>query len=130
MITASCERERYQVRFSDGRHHGLADAVAADGGAEAGFKPHALIEAALAACITMTVRMYAERQGLALPGLETRVKLDQSRPGAPVLRYDVGFGDAALTEQQGAMLQRVAEACPVHKLLSEPIGIERSELLL
>lgn len=130
MIAATALSERYQVRFGDGRHDGIADAAAVDGGAEAGFKPHALIEAALATCIAMTVRMYADRKGLALPGLEARVKLDQSRAGAPVLRYDVGFGDARLTEQERATLRRVAEACPVHELLSQPIRVERSELLV
>lgn len=130
MITATELPDRYQVRFSDGRHDGVADAATVDGGSDAGFKPHALLEAALATCITMTIRMYADRKGLELPALAARVKLDQSRADAPVMRYDVGFGDAVLTEVQSATLRRVAAACPVHKLLGRSISIERSELFV
>jgi putative redox protein len=130
MITASSRPERFATTFSDGIHTGLADAIAADGGAEAGFKPHALLEAALATCITITIRMYAERKAMNLPGLETRVKLDQSRPEAPILRFDIDFGQAVLSEEQRARLMRVAEACPVHKLLKRPMPIEHSELVV
>ena len=130
MIVASTQTERFKTSFSDGPHAGLADAIKADGGQEAGFKPHALLEAALATCITITIRMYAERKGLSLPGLETQVKLDQSRPDAPVLRFDVDLGDAELSEEQRARLMRVAEACPVHKLLKRPLKIERGELVV
>lgn len=130
MITASSRPEHYATPFSDGVHTGLADAIVADGGAEAGFKPHALLEAALATCITITIRMYADRKGLSLPRLEARVKLDQSRTDAPVLRFDVDFGGAVLTEEQRRRLMRVAEACPVHKLLKQPLNIEHSELVV
>lgn len=130
MISASARTERFKTAFNDGAHEGLADAIRADGGQEAGFKPHALLEAALATCITITIRMYAERKGMSLPGLETRVKLDQSRLEAPVLRYDVDLGEARLSEEQRARLMRVAEACPIHKLLKQPLKIERSELVV
>jgi putative redox protein len=130
MIVARAQSERFRTSFSDGLHAGFADAIKADGGQEAGFKPHALLEAALATCITITIRMYAERKGLSLPGLETQVKLDQSQPDAPVLRFDVDLGGADLTEEQRMRLMRVAEACPVHKLLKRPLRIERGELVL
>ncbi|KAB2850212.1 MAG: OsmC family protein [Hyphomicrobiaceae bacterium] len=130
MIVARSLPQRFSTLFGDGAHEGLADAIKADGGAEAGFKPHVLLEAALATCITITIRMYAERKGMSLPGLETRVKLDQSRADAPVLRYDVDLGEARITEEQRARLLRVAEACPIHKILKQPLMIERSELVV
>ena len=130
MIAATARAARFESSFSDGAHSGLADATREDGGQAAGFKPHALLEAALATCITITIRMYAERKGLSLPGLETRVKLDQSRSDAPVLRYDVDLGRAELSEELRSRLLRVAEACPVHKLLKQPLKVERSELVV
>lgn len=130
MIVTHSEAEPYAVRFMDGKHAGRADAIVADGGREAGFKPFALLEASFATCTAMTIRMYADRHGWSLPGLEVRVKLDQSRPDAPVLRYDIDFGTADLAPDIRERLLRVATACPVHKALSKPMVIERSELVV
>ncbi len=130
MIVTRNRTEPYAVEFSDGKHIGLADAITADGGREAGFKPFALLEASLASCTAMTIRMYADRHGWALPGLEVRVKYDQSRPDAPVLRYDVDFGVADLAPDIRERLMHVATACPVHKALSKPMTIEHSELVV
>jgi putative redox protein len=128
MIVTRDEGASYGVAFSDGKHAALADATIADGGREAGFKPFALLEASLATCTAMTIRMYADRHGWALPGLAVRVKYDQSRPDAPVLRYDVDFGTADLAPDIRERLLRVAKACPVHKALLKPTKIERGEL--
>ncbi len=130
MIVTRNEAEPYAVTFSDGKHAALADAIVADGGREAGFKPFALLEASLATCVAMTIRMYADRHGWALPGLEVRVKYDQSRADAPVLRYDVDFGSADLAPDIRERLMRVATACPVHKALSKPMSVVRSELVV
>jgi putative redox protein len=130
MIVTRNAAEPYGVTFSDGKHTGLADAIAADGGREAGFKPFALLEASLATCTAMTIRMYADRHGWALPELEVRVKLDQSRADVPVLRYDVDFGSDDLAPDIRERLLRVAQACPVHKALAKPMAVERSELVV
>jgi putative redox protein len=130
MIVTRNQAEPYAVEFSDGKHAALADAIVADGGREAGFKPFALLEASLATCVAMTIRMYADRHGWALPGLEVRVKYDQSRADAPVLRYDVDFGSETLAPDIRERLMRVATACPVHKALAKPMSVERSELVV
>jgi putative redox protein len=130
MIVTRNRAEAYAVEFSDAKHTGLADAIVADGGREAGFKPFALLEASLAACVAMTIRMYADRHGWALPELEVRAKYDQSRTDAPVLRYDIDFGAADLAPDIRERLLRVAQACPVHKALSKPMSVMRSELVV
>lgn len=128
MITTRNETAPYGVTFSDGKHTALADAVAADGGREAGFKPFALLEASLATCIAMTIRMYADRHGWPLPDLEVRVAYEQSRGEDPLLRYDIDFGSADLAPDVRERLLRVAKACPVHKALLNPMKIERRDL--
>ncbi len=130
MIVTRNEAAPYSVTFSDAKHTALADAIAADGGREAGFKPFALLEASLATCTAITIRMYADRHGWALPGLEVRVKYDQSKSDAPVLRYDIDFGTADVAPEIQERLLRVATACPVHKALAKPMAVERSELVV
>jgi putative redox protein len=127
MIVTHSRPEPYAVEFSDGKHTGLADAIVADGGREAGFKPFALLEASLATCTAMTIRMYADRHGWALPGLIVRAKYDPSRTDAPVLRYDIDFGVTDLALDIRERLLRVATACPVHKALSKPMAVVRGE---
>jgi putative redox protein len=128
MIVTHSRPESYAVEFSDGKHTGLADAIVADGGREAGFKPFALLEASLATCTAITIRMYADRHGWSLPGLAVRVKYDPSRADAPVLQYDIDFGETDLAPDIRERLLRVATACPVHKALSKPMTVVRSEL--
>jgi len=64
MICATSESIPFQTRFSDGEHEGLADTTADKGGGNSGFRPHDLLAAAVASCINMTVRMYAERHAI------------------------------------------------------------------
>jgi putative redox protein len=129
MIIATASPEPLSVRFTDGSHEAIADAAVGDGGGDAGFKPFALVEAALATCMTMSMRMLADRRGLSLPGLAMWVKMDVTRPDAPVLRYDVDFGGVSLSDDDRARLLRAVVACPVHKALQRPIRIEKCELI-
>jgi putative redox protein len=123
MIGTRSEAVRYQTRFSDGEHEGAADTTADKGGRHSGFRPHDLLEAALATCVNMTVRMYADSHGIPLRGVTTRVTLDRTNPEEAVFRYEVGL-DGELTEDQKNRLLRAASACPVRRTLSRRIGFE------
>jgi uncharacterized OsmC-like protein len=52
----------YVQNISIGPHQLFADELAEAGGADAGPNPYGLEMAALGACTSMTVRMYAERR--------------------------------------------------------------------
>jgi putative redox protein len=125
MICAKSDLTRYQTRFSDGEHEGIADTTADKGGAHSGFRPHDLLEAALAACVNMTVRMYADNHGIPLRAVTTNVNLDRTHPDEVVFRYEVEI-DGELTEEQRNKLFQAASACPIRKTLSKRIGFERS----
>lgn len=72
MIRASENAVPYQTAFSNGTHTAVADVPMEKGGAGQGFGPHELLEAALATCLTMTVRMAAEHLGIPLAGTAAR----------------------------------------------------------
>jgi putative redox protein len=124
MICAKSESTRYQTRFSDGEHEGFSDTTADKGGQHSGFRPHDLLEAALAACVNMTVRMYADNHGIPLRGVTTNVSLDRTHPDETVFRYDVEL-DGELTAEQQDRLFHAANACPIRKTLSKRIRFER-----
>jgi len=121
MICATSESAPYQTRFSGGEHQGLADTTAGKGGQHSGFRPHDLLEAAVATCINMTVRMYADRHGIPLRSVTVKVSLDRSHPEETVFRYRLD-ADGDLTPPQEDRLQLAARnACPVSRTLSKPI---------
>ena len=123
MIRATSDSARYSTRFTDGTYEGVADTTADKGGGGSGFRPHSLLEAALATCVNVTVRMYADNHNIPLAGVNTRVSLDRSAPDQTTFEYEVEFaGD--LTPEQVEKLHQAASACPVRRTLSKTIRFE------
>lgn len=126
MIISESDKHRYLTKFSDGTHEGLADTIPEKGGGGCGFRPHNLLEAALASCINMTVRMYADEHRLPLEQVTTKVSLNRRTEGVAHFSYQVEIaGD--LDAQQKARLLEVAAKCPVRKTLSRKIDFEYAD---
>jgi putative redox protein len=116
MISTISEAPPYRVQFTDGRHSAWADTTQDNGGGESGFRPHELLEAALAACMNMAATMYAAKHAIPLTQVVTKVTLDRSGSEQVVFRYSVELsGDLAL-EQRQAILSAM-RVCPVRKTL-------------
>ena len=62
----------------DGRHRLVTDEPAQLGGTDTGPAPHELVPAALAACVAVTIRMYARTKGWALGELSVDVVYDNT----------------------------------------------------
>jgi putative redox protein len=120
MISAGCEAPRYRTRFSNGTHEAFADTTPDKGGGTAGFRPHELLEAALASCVSISVRMAAEKHAIPLDAVSTRVRLDRGAEGA-VFHTEIEIHGDSLTPEQRARLLDAAKACPVRRTLSGPI---------
>jgi putative redox protein len=127
MICAKSDPNRYQTSYTDGVHVGIAGTTAEKGGTHSGFRPHDLLEAALAACISMTLRMYADRHEIPLQTVMTKVDLDRSNPDRTIFRYDLEI-DGDLTAAQRDKLFAVASTCPVSKTLSRDVEFLRCTL--
>lgn len=120
MIRADSQPTNYQTEFTNGVHRSTADTTPNKGGANLGFRPHELLEAALASCMNMTLRMAADKQGIPLSSVSVTVSLNREEPGKPVLEYCVEFG-GALSEAQQSRLLSAVEQCPVRNTLSLPL---------
>jgi putative redox protein len=120
--TIRTRQGKFQQDVELGPHHFVADEPAESGGDDAGPAPHDFLLAALGACTSMTVKMYADRKGWPLTSVE--VTLSQAKEGAVhVIRRDIQLvGD--LDAEQRARLLEIANKCPVHKTLSGEIRIE------
>jgi putative redox protein len=77
VVVAENGKGRYQQEVSVGQHRLIADEPESVGGADAGPAPFDYLMAALGACTSMTLRMYAERKEIALTGVS--VELDHEK---------------------------------------------------
>src|SRR5689334_21670728 len=76
-------------------------------GGSAGFRPHELLEAALAACTNLTLRLSAEKLGIDLAGLKTVVEMDSSRPDVTNFQLKVEIAGDLTAEQRRQLLKSV-----------------------
>jgi len=123
----------YVQTLSIGPHQLLADEPTDAGGTDAGPNPYELVMAALGACTSMTVRMYAERRQWPLEKVHVRATFSRlhaadcgncNRKKGIVNRIEKEItlvGD--LSETQRQRLLRVANNCPVHRVLASTIEI-------
>jgi putative redox protein len=123
MITATSDNPAYLTPFTDGEHHAVADTTKEKGGSGGGFWPHHLLEAALATCINITLRKYADKHAIPLGHPVTKVKLDRSRTGEAIFTYEVELPGNLTAEQRDALL-RVAGDCPVKQTLLRTLSFK------
>ena len=137
VIVRETRRGVFQQEIVAGRHHLLADEPVNVGGLESGPGPYELLLAALGACTSMTLRLYADRKKL--PLMRTQVRLRHSR---------IYASDCAECETKEGMMDRIeriitlegdldaearkrlleiADKCPVHRTLKSEIDIRTME---
>jgi uncharacterized OsmC-like protein len=118
---------RFAQTISVGPHVLQADEPSEFGGNDAGLNPYELLLAALGACTSMTVRLYAERKQWPLQGVQVRLSYArihaedcaecETKVGM-IDRIDVGISlTGNLSEDQQRRLLEIADKCPVHRTL-------------
>ena len=96
------------------------------GGAGAGFGPHALLEASVACCINIWLRMYADKNGIALSEVTVEVRLNRQAWNETIIEYAVEL-EGALTEDQRRDVYQQIVGCPVSQTLLKPISFREIE---
>ncbi len=135
-VTARTPSGTFRTEIVASGHALVADEPAAIGGTEEGPTPYDLVAAGLAACTSMTLRMYADRKGLALREAVVHVRHqkvhatdggsvgDGTAPSAPLDRFERDLClDGDLTAAERARLAEIAERCPVHRSLHAGVEI-------
>ena len=125
---------KFTQRIAAGPHALRADEPESAGGLDSGPSPYDFLLAGLGACTSMTLRLYAERKGLALE--KTRVTLSHAKIHAEdcatcetkegkldrIERVIEMTGDLSAEERR--RLLEIADKCPVHRTLQSEIQIE------
>lgn len=134
VVVAETNQGAFLNHVVAGRHRFLADEPVSVGGYDAGPGPYDLLAAALGACTSMTIRMYADRKSIPL----SRVTVEVSHDKVYADDRAIGAGDAAspagakvdrftrvlrlegdLTDAHRESLLRIADRCPVHRTLEQ-----------
>lgn len=132
-VTARTATGSFRTEILARGHSLIADEPAAVGGDDLGPTPYDLLAAALAACTTMTVRMYADRKQWPLEQAVARVRHsrvhaeDEHHCEDRDVRLDRLDRELTLTGPldagQRKRLLEIAERCPVHRTLSAGVRI-------
>ena len=122
----------YQNEISIGQHRLMAGEPEALGGDDSGPTPMEMAGAALGACTTITLRMYANRKGWPLEHINADVTHKKGpremcasdddetehKPGLIDIFTRTITLDGPLSDDQRQRLMQIADKCPVHKALS------------
>jgi uncharacterized OsmC-like protein/pimeloyl-ACP methyl ester carboxylesterase len=118
-------------------HHLIADEPIEAGGGGKGPSPYDFLSVALAACTSMTLRIYARHKGLNLPKISVKVRHqkiekdalphnNETRHSGPVDQFirQISFADDLPEGIDMNKIAEIANKCPVHKTLSRANMIE------
>jgi len=117
MATVHLHSDQGYAQHIRARTHQLqADEPANNGGSDSGPAPYELLLAALAACTSLTLRMYAQRKGWQLGRIEVDARFSRDDCGLENIERTVRF-DNLLTPEQRQRLAEICEKTPVTKTL-------------
>ncbi|MGA2053870.1 MAG: bifunctional alpha/beta hydrolase/OsmC family protein [Bradyrhizobium sp.] len=133
VVVRETRNGKFQQTVTVGPHRLLADEPVAAGGDDSGLGPYDFLLAALGACTSMTMRLYADRKSLPLE--RTTVTLKHSKIHAEdcaECETEAGMLDqiervigmeGALSSEQRQRLMEIADKCPVHRTLTSEVRI-------
>ncbi|MDO8367001.1 MAG: OsmC family protein, partial [Saprospiraceae bacterium] len=123
-VTAQIGQKHYITTIRSSGNEIVADEPRAEGGEDAGFAPDELLAASLAACTSITLRMYADRKAWPMESVEVEVNFERDSVAktSTIVRRIKFFG--TLDDEQKHRLLQIADKCPVHLVLTHPITIQ------
>jgi len=123
-VKATLGTEKYYTEVIAGENKLITDEPVDKGGGNKGFNPFEILATSLASCTAATLRMYIDRKGWDIPVINVEVDLENF-PQTKTAQFCriIDFGSTDVSEEIKDRLFKIADACPVHKILTNNIEI-------
>ncbi|REC77607.1 OsmC family peroxiredoxin [Chryseobacterium elymi] len=122
-VRASLGKTKYYTEVTAGENQIITDEPIDKGGQNKGFNPMEILATSLASCTAATLRMYIERKEWDVENINVEVELENfPLTKRAVFKRDISF-EGILDDEQLKRLHTIADACPVHKILTNDIEI-------
>ena len=122
MVTATIGRDAYKTELVTSGHQVIADESEEVGGTNLGPAPGEFLMISLASCTAITLRMYADRKKWNVEKIKVEVAFEKAQYKT-IFKREISF-EGDLDDDQRNRLLQIANSCPVHKTLTNPIEIE------
>ncbi|NOS94508.1 MAG: OsmC family protein [Cyclobacteriaceae bacterium] len=122
MAIATIGKEHFRTEIISGAKQIVADEPEELGGTNEGPAPGEFLLISLASCTAITIRMYADRKKWPVEKITVEVDFEKIDNKA-IFKRELQL-EGELTEEQRTRLLQIANACPVHKTLTNPIEIQ------
>jgi putative redox protein len=122
MVTATICRDAYKTELITSGHRVIADEPEELGGGNLGPAPGEFLMISLASCTAITLRMYADRKKWNVEKIKVEVAFEKAQYKT-IFKREISF-DGELDDEQRNRLLQIANSCPVHKTLTNPIEID------
>lgn len=124
-VKASLGTTKYYTEVIAGENRLITDEPIDKGGQNKGFNPFEILATSLASCTAATLRMYIDRKEWNVEKIDVEVELENfPLTKLAVFKRNVSFEGNDLSEEQLKRLHTIADACPVHKMLTNEIEIQ------
>lgn len=122
-VKASLGKTKYYTEVTAGENKIITDEPVDKGGQNKGLNPMEILATSLASCTAATLRMYIERKEWDVENINVEVELENfPLTKRAVFKRDISF-EGILNDEQLKRLHTIADACPVHKILTNDIEI-------
>jgi uncharacterized OsmC-like protein len=126
-------KEHLKQEIVSGNNRIVADEPLEAGGTDEGFDPYSLLLAALGACTSMTLRLYAINKGWDLQKVQVSLRHEkiyaedcatcETKEGKIDRIWREIQLEGELSVEQQIRLREIARRCPVHRTLTSEISI-------
>ncbi|MBW7676260.1 OsmC family protein [Chryseobacterium chendengshani] len=124
-VKASLGKTKYYTEVVAGENQLITDEPIDKGGQNKGFNPFEILATSLASCTAATLRMYIDRKEWDIEKINVEIELENfPLTRLAVFRRSISFEGSNINEDQLKRLYTIADACPIHKILTNEIEIQ------
>ena len=129
MITAQTS-STYTTEIKSQSHSIIADEPTDLGGNNLGMNPNELLQASLASCTSITLKMYLNRKKWDISNIQVDISSDKEKPGSDLEIYKSIKLKGNVDQKQLDRLHYIAGRCPIHRILEKSVKIHSQIALI